>query len=256
MSLLQERKLQNLLEHWPHGLVATSSWLKEMSISNQLAQRYLKSGWVESLGRGAYKRANDTINWAAGLASMQTQLAINVHLAGPSALAIQGYSHYLRLGNEKIFLLTQPKQKLPNWFMEYDWKNPIVHTQTSILPFSLATSKYDFNSTKITASSPERAILECLYLSPKHLDILECYQILEGLTTLRPKTLQELLELCKSIRVKRLFLFMASKAKLPVLAYLNLNKIKLGTGDRMLVKNGVYDAQYKISIPKELSDYA
>lgn len=256
MSILQEVKLQNLLEHWPHGFVATSPWLKKMSISNQLAQRYLKSGWVESLGRGAYKRANDTINWAGGLASMQTQLAVDVHLAGSSALAIQGHSHYLRLGNEKIYLLTQPRQKLPKWFIERDWKNPIEQIQTSLFPSSLATSTYDVNGAEIKASSPERAILECLYLSPKHLDLLECYQILEGLSTLRPKVLQELLKECKSIRVKRLFLYMASKAKLPVLEYLNLNKINLGTGDRSLVKNGIYNSQYKISIPKELSDYA
>jgi hypothetical protein len=43
--------------------------------------------------------------------------------------------------------------------------------------------------------------------------MVECYQILEGLANLRPKILQELLESCNSIKVKRLFLFMASKAK-------------------------------------------
>ena len=85
--------------------------------------------------------------------------------------------------------------------------------------------------------------------------VLECYQMMEGMNDIRPNLVQELLVQCKSIRVKRLFLYMASKAKLPVLEYLDLNKVDLGTGDRSIVENGVYDPQYKISIPKELANY-
>ena len=48
---------------------------------------------------------------------------------------------------------------------------------------------------------------------------------------------------------------MAKKAKLPVLEYIDLDKIDLGSGDRAITKKGVYDKELKISIPKELVYY-
>lgn len=96
----------------------------------------------------------------------------------------------------------------------------------------------------LNISAPERAILECLYLIPKAFDLLEYYQLLEGLLTLRPQLMQQLLETCYSVRVKRLFLYMADKAKLSVLSYLDKEKIQLGMGDRSILSKGVYNAQY------------
>jgi Transcriptional regulator, AbiEi antitoxin, Type IV TA system len=64
----------------------------------------------------------------------------------------------------------------------------------------------------IKVSSPERAMLECLYLSPDTVDLMECHQIMAGMTTLRPKLVQKLLEHCNSIKVKRLFLYLANRA--------------------------------------------
>ena len=114
-------------------------------------------------------------------------------------------------------------------------------------------TEYSVDGLKIQVSSPERAILECLYLTPDRFDIVECYQILEGLVNLRPKILQELLENCNSIKVKRLFIFMAAKANHQWLDFVDQSGIELGNGDRVIVKGGVYISQYKISVPKELS---
>ncbi|MBN1144259.1 MAG: type IV toxin-antitoxin system AbiEi family antitoxin domain-containing protein [Bacteroidales bacterium] len=47
-------------------------------------------------------------------------------------------------------------------------------------------------------SSPERALLECLYLTPNHFDMVECYQVLEGLSNLRPKVLHRLITIIYS----------------------------------------------------------
>jgi hypothetical protein len=35
---------------------------------------------------------------------------------------------------------------------------------------------------------------------------------------------------------------------------LNLDKINLGTGKRMIVKNGVLDTKYQITVPREIQD--
>jgi hypothetical protein len=113
--------------------------------------------------------------------------------------------------------------------------------------------EYKTGSISLQISSPERAILECLHLTPINFDLVECYQVFEGLSNLRPKLLQELLEICTSIKVKRLFLFMADKAKHQWLPFVDQTKIELGKGDRILVKGGVYISKHRISIPKDLA---
>lgn len=255
MGMPVEKKLKNLLEHWPSGLVATSAWMKTFGISTQLTQRYLKSGWIEALGRGAYKKSRDRIEWYGALASIQQQQDLPVHIGGPTALAAQGSAHYVRLGKEKVFLFSQLHQKLPKWFQEYEWRTPIEHVSTSILPDKLGIKELDYNGIRVRMSLRERAILESLYLSPTRFDLLECYQMIEGMHNIRPDVVQEHLSQCKSIRVRRLFLYMAKKATLPVVDFLDLSKFDLGTGDRCIVENGVYNAEYKISIPKELATY-
>jgi hypothetical protein len=126
--------------------------------------------------------------------------------------------------------------------------------KTKFLPANSALFEFHLNGLKLQISSSERAILECLYLLPDRFDIVECYQIFEGLSNLRPKILQELLENCNSIKVKRLFLYMASKANHQWLGFVDQSRIDLGTSDRVIVKGGVYISKYKISVPKELSE--
>ncbi len=255
MHIAKNNKLQNLLEHWVSGQVATTPWLESLSISRQLTWRYLQSGWIESFGHGAYKKKNDKISCYAGISAAQQQLGMNVHIGAGTALAMKGYSHYIRFGKEKIYAFSHLNQKLPKWLREHEWENPVEFVKTSFLPENLGVEEFDFNGLNVKTSSPERAILECLYLSPNNFDLLESYQITEGLTTLRPDLLQELLEQCSCVRAKRLFLYMADKANLPVLKYLKLDKVNLGKGARAIVNNGTYDSKYQISLSEELVNY-
>lgn len=94
--------------------------------------------------------------------------------------------------------------------------------------------------------------MECLYLTPKDQSLVEAYEIMEGLVNLRPKMVQNLLEGCNSIKVKRLFLYMAEKAGHKWLQFVDRKKVSLGQGDRSIVPNGVYVSKHRISIPKEL----
>ncbi|MFN8343967.1 MAG: type IV toxin-antitoxin system AbiEi family antitoxin [Spirosomataceae bacterium] len=255
MSLPNNIKIQHLLESWPTGQVATSAWLNEMGISRQLTRRYQQSGWLEAVGVGAYKRPKESVEWQGGVAGLQQQLSLEVHVGGPTAFSVRGTSHYVRFGKESIFLFSPLNERLPKWFTDFDWNNSIHHVRTSMLPKELGVGTYKHQDVQLKVSAPERAILECLHISPKEFDLLECYQLLEGQLMLRPDLMQQLLAACSSVRVKRLFLYMADKANLPVVQYLDKEKIDLGTGDRSIVAKGVYNAQYRISIPKELADY-
>jgi hypothetical protein len=106
----------------------------------------------------------------------------------------------------------------------------------------------------LLVSSPKRAFMECLYLSPKYYNPTDLYYVMEMLSLLRPNKVQELLEDCKSIKVKRLFLYMAEKTGHDWFKMFNRSKISLGSGKRAITKNGVYNSDYQITIPKELAN--
>jgi hypothetical protein len=108
---------------------------------------------------------------------------------------------------------------------------------------------------KILISAPEQAFLECLLLAPNQYAYIDLFYIMEQLTTLRSEVVQQLLENTNSIKIKRLFLYMAQKAGHEWFDRLDRSKIKLGTGKQKLANNGVYLPEYLITIPKELSEY-
>jgi hypothetical protein len=253
MSTITEQKIQKLLDQHKPGTVCLASWLEELGISYDLQKRYRHSGWLSSIGTGAFVRPGDDVHWQGGLYAMQTQANLPIHAGAITALAMQGMSHYMRLGSERIFLFSPPKTLIPAWFRSNDWQVDLRYIKTSFLPEELGMINHEEKIFSIRISSAERAILECLHLAPSQLDLIECYQVMEGLFNLRPKLLQKLLESCSSIRVKRLFLYMAEKAGHQWAAFLDRSKLNLGKGDRSITKGGVYIAQHRISIPKELA---
>ncbi len=254
MTTNYDKKLMNLLSNHVPGTVLLASWLDKNGVSRDLQQYYLKSGWLESYGIGAFKRPNENVRWTGAMNSIQRQTKLPVHVGGLTSISLQGLSHYARTEKEPLYLFSPQYVKLPKWFLVQEWSNQIIHVKTKFLPANYAVFDYSLDAMKLKISSPERAILECLYQTPDRFDIMECYQIFQGLVNLRPNTLQELLENCNSIKVKRLFLFMASKANHQWLDFVDQSRIELGTGDRVIVKGGVYISKYKISVPKELTE--
>jgi len=254
MTTQNETKLKTLFNVLQPGCVVTVNELERYGISRNLQKYYLKSGWLEPLGRSAYKKPGDTVEWPGALSAIQKQTEIVVHVGGLSALALQGFSHYLRMSKQSLHLFSPLKTKLPKWFVDYNWKLEIKHHLSSFLPPDTGIKELEQNQILIYVSTPERAIMECLYLAPQKMDLVECYQLVEGLVNLKPKLVNELLTSCNSVKVKRLFLYMAEKANHQWFRFLNTDQFDLGKGNRMLTEKGVYNAKYLISIPKELAE--
>ncbi len=251
MDLENEGKINNLLKNWPTGAVYLSSWLADNGVSNQLLNRYKKSKWVAPIRHGAVIRAGDKVDYLGGLYALQNQARLSVHVAGRTALSLLGRAHYVDFGAGRTVLMGAPEETLPRWFKKNNWETRIDYYSTSFLPADIGLTDFQHDGFSVKISSPARAILECLYLAPKHQELFECYELMEGLNNLRPKSVQELLENCSSIKVKRLFLYMAEKLGHQWLGSVDLSNVSLGSGKRSLVKNGVYIDKYKITVPKK-----
>lgn len=251
MATDNKTKINKMLSTAPAGAVLLSPWLASQGYSTDLQKYYRKSGWLESIGTGALKRAGTDVDYHGGIYALQNQAGLSIHVGGRTALSLLGRGHYVDLSGGRAVLFGGVKEKLPTWFRNYDWGTRIDYYTTSFLPEDMGLVDLERPGFTIKVSGAARAIMECLYLAPQHQEFYECYELMEGMNDLRPKSVQELLENCSSVKVKRLFLYLADKLKHPWLEFVDLSNVDLGSGTRSLVKNGVYIDKYKITVPKE-----
>jgi len=249
-------KINQLLSSQPSGIVLASSWLGEQGYSLDLQKQYKKSQWFDSIGTGALIRHGEQVDYLGGIYALQTQLGLYVHPAAKTALSMQGKAHYLELSTKAVQLFGSNDDNLPLWFKKRDWGVSVDCRLTSFLPSELGLVEVEHKNFKVKVSSPARAVMECLYLAPKSQPLIEVYELMEGLNNLRPVTVQKLLEACTSVKVKRLFLYLADKAGHEWLSHLDLDKVDLGSGKRAIVSDGVYVPKYQITVPRELEAVA
>jgi len=245
-------KINRLLRIWPHGAVAVLRWLQQQGIYQQLVHTYEKSAWIRRIGQGAYVRVGDTIHWTGGLYAMQAQMGLPVHVGGKTALEMQGYAHYLPLGKGAVVALFGTSgTRLPAWFQQYDWGVELRYITTRLFDDAMDTglTQKDMGSYAVTISTPERAIMEVMYGLPRDASFEEAALLMEGLTTLRPRVLQVLLEQCRSVKVKRLFMYLAEDCNYAWVKKLDVSKVDFGKGKRMIVKGGRFNSKYNITVP-------
>lgn len=255
MSTSTGSKLNHLLTTQPYGVVLLSAWLQKRGYSPELLKRYKSSNWLESIGAGALKRSRDDVGYDGAIYALQEQMGLAVHPGAKTALSLHGKSHYLQLSAKKITLIGGKNERLPTWFRRYDWGVKFDYHALQFLPPHAGLVELERNSFSIKVSGPARAMMECLYLAPDKQDLFECYELMEGLNNLRPQNVQHLLEDCSSIKVKRLFLYLAEKCGHSWFTYVKLDNVKLGRGKRSLVRNGVLNKKYQITVPRELEEH-
>ncbi len=255
MSTVTGSKINYLLNSQPPGIVLLSSWLTGQGYSHDLQQRYKKSNWLKSVGTGAYIRNNDKVGYEGAIYALQEQNGLTIHPGGRTALSLLGKAHYLELSAGRVVLFGSRGEKLPAWFRNHDWGVKADYHETSFLPPDLGLTKVELSNFSIEVSGATRALMECLHLAPQEQELMECLELMEGLNNLVPKHVQTLLENCQSVKVKRLFLYMADKADHNWFKHLDLKTVDLGKGKRSVVKNGVFIDKYGITVPKELEEH-
>jgi len=238
----------------PHGIM-NAAWLARQGISRTEQGNYVKSGWLERIATGIYHFKNDTPTLIGTLASYGTLMGGQYRIGAHTALELHGFTHYLSLGKPMTVVFTSKAHRLPKWMINHEWEQTLKEFSTKVFDGTIGTTQVERDGLTLNVSSPELAIMECLLLSPEYYSLMDAYYLMEMLTSLRSSVVTKLLEQCSSVKVKRLFLYMAEKTKHPWFNRLDLSQVTLGSGTRSLGKGGVKAAKYDIVIPKELADY-
>ncbi|HED19659.1 MAG TPA: hypothetical protein ENI74_09180 [Gammaproteobacteria bacterium] len=242
-------KINLLLQSWPQHVVGTQRWLNTRGIDSRLADKYVRSGWLNRLGHGAYIRAGSTVDWPGAVHTLQTQLGLDVHPGAITAFELRGYAHYLALGGREVVLFARAKIKLPSWFNNHPWSQSVRLVSSGMFTDDEDTvSKVRYEDVELAVATLERAAFEMMYLVPKQQSFEEALQIIESLTSLRPGVVQRLLETCRSVKVKRLFMYTAEQMNHPWLDRLNLSRVDFGSGKRTIHPGGHLDKKYNLVV--------
>jgi len=255
MSTVISTKINQLLQKLPSGALFFSSWMRENGISYELQRRYRDSEWLTSIGAGVMVRTGENPTIYGALSSLNKQTGKHFYVGGLSALELAGYTHYVPMGRPVVYVGHPKDEWVPSWLKKHDWGVDLLLVTSEYFDTNTGISPMMQGAFEISGSTPERAFMECLNLVPKHYNLMDLYYVMEQLTALRPGTMQALLEQNTSVKMKRLFLYMAEKAGHAWFRDLDLQKVDTGSGKREIVPNGVYDSKYQIVIPEELKNY-
>jgi hypothetical protein len=248
-SPLRKRINQRLFTA-PANAVITSGWLRRHGISSKLAVYYASSGWLHRVGDGAFIVQPGTPTWLGAVFGLQEK-SKSLHPGGRTALELSGLAHFLPLGEtHPLFLFGRVGDRLPAWFEGLPWAKRVRHVSTNFLPDDLGIGEHHDGELTVKISAPERAALEFLQaLKLSATEYEHANLVFEGLGTLRAEVVQSLLEQCTSVKVKRLFLHLAEKHNHAWFKSLDLSKVSLGSGKRVLIAGGRLDPKYLITVP-------
>jgi hypothetical protein len=251
--MIPATKINQLLQDLPYGSVLLSGWLNERGYTFSLQQSYRRSGWLVSIGKGAMVRTGQRLLLTGGIRALQQQAGSDIHIGGRTALGLLGYAHYLELSRKQTLVFVNNGTHIPAWFESNIWDSSPVVIRTSFLPQGIGLQNLDLNGIQVRISNTVRAFMECLHLAPERFDLTEAWEIMQALNALQPEIVKQMLTHCKSMKVRRLFLFFAEKAGHTWYNRLDAAEFDLGKGKRSLVRNGVYNAKYQITIPEILA---
>lgn len=262
-----ESRLKRVLADVPPGFLVDSRWLTASGVAKSSASDYHREGWLGRVARGVYRRpspqagSTDVVDWKLAVLSAQWIMGYDFHVGGMTALGLEGHSHYLSLGRSaNVYLYGDVPSWLPRLTLD---AHLLLRKRQLFEPNGLGIEDSDFDPAVETApspwdwplrrSSPERAVFEALNELPDAESFHKVDMLFQGLTSLRPRRLEELLHACRSVKVKRLFFLFADRHRHRWLAHVDRTAIDLGTGPRMLVEGGRYAAAYQLVVPEEFA---
>lgn len=253
-------RLKWMLDHVPSGHVIDTPTLERHGVSRKLAHKYVRSGWLEPVMRGLYRRPDPERprldDWRVVVRSLQHTMGYGSIVGGRTALEEQGYAHYIALDERAeahLYADDHPSwlRRLPTDLGLHLHSNRLFRLN-GVEGRSWMTTEFTTSAGPLVGFAPERAILELLDRLPDAETFHAVDTIFEGLTTLRPRRLLDCLARCTSIKVKRLFFVFADRHRHAWRRHVDASSVDLGRGDRALVEGGRLHPDYRITIPADL----
>lgn len=238
----------------PEGQLVNRAWLKARGFNRPRVDYALRAGKLTAVAHGIYRRPGPALKWEHVVYSLN-QMGCPVRVGGRSALELQGMAHYLPLGSQRIDLYD--RIKVPQWVRAF--QSPFqftIHTPQLFAPMpEAAVHQRPFGAWDwpIPFSKPELALLELLAGVRHGADFDMADKFFEAAVNLRPDLLRDLLLSCTQVKAKRLFLWFSDRHGHAWRQALDIKGIDLGRGKRHLIKGGAYDADYQITVPKEMT---
>jgi len=276
MKAQRHSRLNQLLHEVPDGFVVDSTWLKEMGLSASSIHGYVRNGWLEHLAPRLYRRGNpslgdgQSVRWEICLLSLQNIMKRPIHAGAMTALELAGYWQYATLGRRRVWLYTDdrrargllsraPLDAEPELRTRRLFKDPDLGIEARVLDLATSTlgagiepgpARSPLWKQHLSVSSLERAILEVLAEIPSAISFEHGGELFEGLTTLRPALMKELLLSCTSIKAKRLFFYFSAQHRSRGRKHLRPEDFDLGSGKRQIVPGGEFDSGFQITVPR------
>lgn len=211
---MQNNQIKKLQTSLPRGGPVDTELLSGLGISTALAHRYVKSGWLDKLGRGVFMFPGDSLNRDATLRFLERKMS-GLHVAAKTALAWHGYRHTIGY-EEPMVLWGDQSGPLPEWFRErFAARYSAPRLFDGDLPAGYGISTLPENPDGPRVSEPERALLEMLSEVGVHQEVDEARNIMEGLRQLRTARLAKLLSACRMVKAARLCVGWSEELGLP-----------------------------------------
>ncbi len=260
-------RLKPLLERVPPGFLVDSRWLDAHGVARSSVHDYHREGWLEHVERSVYRRpyphadSNERRDWKMPVLSAQWIMSYDFHVGGMTALTLDGQNHYVAMGHSaKVYLYGN----VPSWLPKLDLDAKVQLRRRQLFgsdPLGIDNRNFDPGAANapnpwnwpLVRSSPERAIFEVLNELPDEESFHGVDMVFQGLASLRPGRLGNLLAACKSVKVKRLFFLFADRHNHSWLRHIDRDKVDLGKGPRSLVEGGSYAAAYQLVVPGEFA---
>jgi hypothetical protein len=210
----RHKVIKRLEADLPRGAPFDLAILRQFGVSPQLAAHYAEEGWLVRLAQGTYAFPNDDFSVYGALKLLQQRVP-GLHIAGKSALALQGVRHNLG-SRDTLVLWGDSRFALPAWFTSryparyahahlFDW--PDVHLANKTLTTPPGLPEH------LRVTVPERAVLELLYEVGVKQSLEEARNVFDGLRSPRQELLGQLLSCCTSVKAVRLCLTWARESK-------------------------------------------
>jgi hypothetical protein len=226
----------------------TTQKLNRLGISSSLARKYKESGWIESIGVGAFKFPDAPITLEGTLHALQIDMSLDLHAGAKTALEMAGIRQYYR-ERERVYMFSDSKTTLPSWVRHLQWGKDIHFIKSSKwkgkqLLFNPNTKEFDF-----FIATRELAIVQQIELIGRGESFDETAQLFEILDSLNPELINEIL-VKASFKAKRIFFFFFDLFDPPWKKEVDPGILNSGHSIITVEKGGKYLKNYNLVIPR------